>query len=107
LTALLPQSRRFQTGSIAVPASRFFCEHLHQNVFFWACISRIHAKVPVVTTGELTHTLRQQIPCGIDIPIVAGPALRASPLPLIESQLTESEPAHRAVLARGIPPVRF
>ena len=59
LTALLPKSRRFQTGSIAVPASRFLCEHLHQNIFLWACISRIHAQVPVVTTGELTHTLRQ------------------------------------------------
>jgi len=90
LTALLPQCRRFQTGSIAVPASRFLCEHLHQNMISWACISRIHAKVPVVTTGKLTHTLRQQIPCCIDIPIVAGPALRASPLPLIESQLIES-----------------
>jgi hypothetical protein len=36
LTALLPQSCRFQPGWIAVPASRFLCEHLHQNVFFWA-----------------------------------------------------------------------
>jgi hypothetical protein len=61
----------------------------------------------VVTTGKLTHTLRQQISCGIDIPIMAGPALRAAPLPLIEPQLIESEPAHRAVLARGIPPVDF
>jgi len=63
LTALLPQSRWFQTGSIVVPASRFLCEHLHQKL---ACISRIHAQVPVVTTGKLTHTLRQQIACGID-----------------------------------------
>jgi hypothetical protein len=107
LTALLPQSRRFQTGSIVVPASRFLCEHLHQELLFRACISRISAQVPVVTTGKLTHTWRQQIPCGIDIPIVAGPALRAPPLPLIEPQLIESEPAHRAVLARGIPPVHF
>src|SRR6516164_8828226 len=107
LTALLPQSRRFQTGLIVVSASRFICEHLHQNVLFWACISRIHAQVPVVTTGKLTHTLRQQIPCGIEIPIMAGPAHRAPPLPLIEPQLIESEPAHRAVLARGIPPVHF
>jgi len=90
-----------------VPASRFLCEHLHQKLFFWACISRIHAKVPIVTTGKLTHTLRQQIPCGIDIPIMAGPALRALPLPLIEPQLIESESAHRAVLARGIPPIHF
>jgi hypothetical protein len=107
LSALLPQSRRFQTGSIAVPASRFLCEHLRQKLLFWACISRIDAQVPVLTTGKLPHTLRQQIPCGIDIPIVAGPALRAPPLPLIEPQLIESEPAHRAVLARGIPPVHF
>jgi hypothetical protein len=107
LTALLPQSRRFQTGSIVVPASRFLCEHLHQKLLFWACISRIHAQVPVVTTGKLTHTLRQQIPCGIDIPIMAAPALRAPPLPLIEPQLIEPEPAHRAVLARGVPPVHF
>ena len=93
MTALLPQSRLFQTGSIAVPASRFLCEHLHQKMLFRACISRIHAQVPVVTTGKLTHTLRQQIPCGIDIPIVAGPALRAPPLPLIEPQLIESTTA--------------
>jgi hypothetical protein len=107
LTALLPQSPRFQSGWIAVPASRFLCEHLHQNVFFWACISRISAQVPVITTGKLTHTLRQQIPCSINIPIMAGPALRAPPLPLIEPQLIESEPALRAVLARGIPPVHL
>jgi hypothetical protein len=79
---------------IAVPASRFLCEHLHQNVLFWACTSRIHAQVPVVTTGKLTYTLRQQIPCGIGIPIMAGPALRTRPLPSIEPQLIESEPAH-------------
>jgi hypothetical protein len=42
-----------------VPASRFLCEHLHQKLVFWACTSRIHAQVPVVTTGKLTHTLRQ------------------------------------------------
>jgi hypothetical protein len=51
LTALLPKFRRFRTGSIVVPASRFFCEHLHQKPLFRACISRIHAQVPVVTTG--------------------------------------------------------
>jgi hypothetical protein len=61
----------------------------------------------VVTTGKLTHTLRQQIPCGIDIPIMAGAAFRAPPLPLIEPQLIESEPAHRAVLARGVPAIHF
>ena len=42
-----------------MPASRFSCEHLRQN-FFWACISRIHAQVPVVTTGQLAKTLRQE-----------------------------------------------
>jgi hypothetical protein len=40
-----------------MPASRFVCEHLHQDVFFWACISRIHAQVPVTTTGQLAKTL--------------------------------------------------
>src|SRR5262249_51817420 len=103
LTALLPQPRRFQTSSIAVPASRFLREHLHQSVFFSACIPRISAQVPVVTTGKLTHTLRQRIPCGIDIAIMAAAAFWARPLPLIEPQLIESEPAYRAVLARGIP----
>jgi hypothetical protein len=96
-----------QTDPIAVPASRFLCEHLHQNGLFWACISRIHAQVPVVTTGKLTHTLRQQIPCSIDIPIMRRPALGTRPVPLIEPQLIESEPAHRAVLARGVPPIDF
>src|ERR1700741_2579307 len=72
LTALLPQPCLFQTGSIEVPASRFLCEHLRQNDFIWACTSRIHAQVPVVTTGQLTKTFHQQIPCGIDIPIVPG-----------------------------------
>jgi hypothetical protein len=38
---------------------------------------------------------------------MAGPGLGARPLPLIEPQLIESEPAHRAVLARGVPPVHF
>src|SRR5258708_28338838 len=60
------QCRLFQTGSIVSPASRFFCEHLHQNLF-WACISRIHAQVPLVTSGKLTESLHQQIPCGIDV----------------------------------------
>jgi len=46
-------SRLFHTGSMALPASRFMCEHLHQNRF-WACISRIHAQVPVIMTGKLT-----------------------------------------------------
>jgi hypothetical protein len=66
---VLTEPRLFQTGAIALPASRFLCEHLHQNLF-WACISRIHAQVPVVTTGQLTKTFRQQIPCGIDVSVV-------------------------------------
>src|ERR1700722_10950854 len=56
LTATLMQSCLFQTGSIASPASRFICEHLHQNLF-WACISRIHAQVPLVPFS--TFPLRQ------------------------------------------------
>src|ERR1700716_308377 len=86
-----------------MPASRFICEHLHQNVFFWACISRIHAQVPVITTGQLAKTLRQQIPRGIDVAVVEDPASGASPLSLIEPQLIEGVPAFRAYLARGIP----
>ena len=82
LTAPLSKPRLFQTGAIPMPASRFPCEHLHQNLF-WACTSRIHAQVPVVTTGKLTETLRQQIPCGIDVTVVAGPTFRTAPLPLI------------------------
>jgi len=75
LTALLTEYCLFHTGSIPLSASRFLCEHLHQNLFR-ACISRIHAQVPVVTTGQLAKTLRQQIPCGIDIAVVQGPAFR-------------------------------
>jgi hypothetical protein len=81
---MLTEPRLFQTSSIPMPASRFLCEHLHQNVFVWACISRIHAQVPVVTTGQLAKTLRQKIPCGIDVAVVAGPASRTRPLSLIE-----------------------
>src|SRR6266404_5037489 len=80
LTALLSVSRLFHTGSIPMPASRFLCEHLHQNLFFWACISRIHAQVPVITTGQLAKTLRQKIPCGIDVAVVEDPASGACPL---------------------------
>src|SRR5882724_1297199 len=105
LTALLTEPRLFQTGSIPSPASRFLCEHLHQKVFIWACTSRIHAQVPVITTGELAKTFRQQIPCGIDVAVVAGPASRARPLSLIEPQLIEYVPAFRARLARGIPAI--
>jgi hypothetical protein len=99
LTALLTEPRLFQTGPIPLPASRFLCEHLRQKVFFWACISRIHAQVPVITTGKLAKTLRQQIPCSIDVAVVAGPAFRACPLSLIESQLIEGALAFRASLA--------
>ena len=70
------QSRPFQTGSIALPASRFICEHLHQNLF-WACISRIHAQVPVITTGKLTESLHQQISRSIDVSVMGYPAFRA------------------------------
>jgi hypothetical protein len=60
------QCRLFQTGSIASPASRelhfvAMCEHLPQN-FFRGCTSRIHAQVPVITTGKL-ESLHQHIPC--------------------------------------------
>ena len=74
---MLAEPHLFETGSIPLPASRFLCEHLHQNVFVWACISRIHAQVPAITAGQLAKTLRQKIPCGIDVAVVAGPASRA------------------------------
>ena len=86
------QTRLFQTGSVALPASRFVCEHLHQNLF-WACISRIHAQVPLVTSGKLTESLHQQIPCGIDVSVMARLALRAYPPPHIQPQLIEYMPA--------------
>jgi hypothetical protein len=105
LTAQLTERRLFQTGSIPLPASRFICEHLHQKIFFWACISRIHAQVPVITTGQLAKTFRQKIPCGIDVAIVATPASRAYPLSLIEPQYIELVVAVRARLARGIPAI--
>jgi hypothetical protein len=104
LTAPLIQSCLFQTGSIASPASRFFCEHLHQNLF-WACISRIHAQVPLVTSGKLTESLHQQIPSGIDVSVMGCLAFRAHPKPDIQPQLIELVPAVRAGFARGIPAV--
>jgi len=92
------QTCLFQTGSIALPASRFLCEHLHQSLF-WACISRIHAQVPLVTSGKLTESLHQQIPCGVDVSVMARFAFRARPEPDIQPQLIEYVPAFRAGLA--------
>jgi hypothetical protein len=80
------------------------CEHLHQNLF-WACISRIHAQVPLVTSGKLTETLHQQIPCGIDVSVMARFAFWACPKPDIQPQLIEYVPAVRAGLARGKPAI--
>ena len=105
MTALLTEPCLFQTGGIASPASRFICEHLHQNIFIWACISRIHAQVPVATTGRLAETLHQNTSCGINVAVVAGPAFRARPLSLIEPQLIEDVPAFRAHLARWKPAI--
>jgi hypothetical protein len=82
LTALLSEPRLFQTGTIPMPASRFACEHLPEN-FLGACTSRIHAQVPVITTGKLTETLRQQILSGIDVTVMVGSAFRTAPLPLV------------------------
>jgi len=92
------QTCLFQTGSIVLPASRFICEHLHQNLF-WACISRIHAQVPLVTSGKLTESLHQQIPRGVDVSVMGYPAFGASPIPYIQPQLIEYVPAVRAGLA--------
>jgi primosomal replication protein N len=80
------QIRLLHTGSIALPASRFICEHLRQNLF-WACISRIHAQVPIITTGKLTKTLHQHIACGIDVSVMGYLAFRARPVPLVQPQL--------------------
>src|SRR6266404_5216176 len=95
LTAPLMQSCLIHTGSIELPASRFLCEHLHQNLF-WACISRIHAQVPLVTSGKLTESLHQQIACGINVSVMACLAFRARPIPHIQPQLIEYVPAVRA-----------
>jgi len=100
------QTCLFQTGSIALPASRFFCEHLRQNLF-WACISRIHAQVPLITSGKLTESLHQQVPCGIDVSVMGYLAFRTRPIPDIQSQLIEYVPAVRASLARGVPAIHF
>jgi hypothetical protein len=91
------QTRLFQTGSVALPASRephsvAFCEHLHQKLF-WACISRIHAQVPLVTSGKLTEAFHQQNPCGINVSVMACLAFRARPIPHIQPQLIEYMPA--------------
>src|SRR5436853_2963581 len=108
LTALLSEARLFHTGSIPMPASRFLCEHLRQNLVFWACSSRIHAQDPVITTGQqLVKTLQQQVACCIDIAVMADPASRALPLPLIQPQLIKGVPALRAGLARGIPAIHL
>src|SRR5207244_12375307 len=91
-----------------MPASRFLCELLHQDLCFWACISRLHAQDPVVTTGQLlATTLQQQVACCIDIAVMAEPASRAPPLPLIQPQLIKGVPALRARLARGIPAIHL
>jgi hypothetical protein len=85
-------SRLFHKGSIALPASRFICEHLPQNLF-WGCLSRIRAQVPVVTTGKLTETFHQQIPCGIEVSVMDCLAFRARPIPLVQPQLIKYMPA--------------
>jgi len=72
-----------------LPASRFLCEHLRQSSFLWACTSRIHAQVLVVTTSKLAKAFRQQILGGIDIAIMDRPAFRAGPYPLIQSQFIQ------------------
>ena len=61
-----------------MPVSRFLCEHLPDELeIIEACISRIHAQVPVVTTGgNLSHILIQDGAGGIDVAIVARATLR-------------------------------
>jgi hypothetical protein len=58
LTTLLSLARLFPTGSLAVPAWRFLCEHLPDELeLIEACTSRIHAQDPVVTAGYLSQSL--------------------------------------------------
>ena len=104
MIALLSKPYLFQRGAIPTPASRFMCEHLLEN-FFRACISRIHAQVPVITTGKLTEPLHQQISCGIDVAVVTGATSRATPLSFIQPQFIERVPAYRASFARGKPAI--
>jgi primosomal replication protein N len=66
---------------MALPASRFICEHLPQNLF-WGCFSRIHTQVPIITIGKLTEALHQQISCGIEVSVMGCLAFRARPIPL-------------------------
>jgi hypothetical protein len=72
--------RLFHTGSLTMPVSRFLCEHLLDEVtIIEACTSRIHAQVPVATTGNLSHPLVQNAACSIDVPVVVRPARAARP----------------------------
>jgi hypothetical protein len=85
--APLMQSCLFQTGSIALPASRelhfiALCEHLHQNLF-WACISRIHAQVPIEDVPR-RYQRSDEVP---DSAKVKGPA---SYFPSIENTANRS-----------------
>jgi hypothetical protein len=43
------QSRLFQTGSMALPASRFICEHLHQNLDYKATMPMAEKPCPEAT----------------------------------------------------------
>jgi hypothetical protein len=61
----------------------------------------------ILKTGQLAKTLRQQIPCGIDIAVVVGAASWACPLSLIQPEHIECVLAHRASLARGIPTIHL
>jgi hypothetical protein len=86
-----------------VPVSRFLCEHLPDElIVIEACISRIHAQDPVVTTGDLSHPLMQDVACGIDVAIVVRSALGTAPFPLIEPQLIEHVPTAARATGAGI-----
>lgn len=64
-----------------------------------AAISPVHAIVPAVTAGKLTHACGQQILCGIYVSVMFRAALRARPDSDIEPQLIELVSALRAGLA--------
>src|SRR5579883_1392253 len=99
-TTRSPVPDRLAGGAV----SRFLCEHLLDEIeIIAACISPIHAQDPVVTNGNLSHSLLQDAAGGVDVAVMVCPALRTAPLPLIEPQLIDHVPAMRARLARREP----
>ena len=57
----------------------------------------------LVGSGEDRQTRRQNIGCGINVPVVVDSAFRAVPLPGIQAQHFENMPTGRTAFAAGIP----